>query len=62
MLDSDASTLEVRARAVAAQQALIGEKIVRAPFAGRLGIRQVDLGQYLSPGTTIVTLQALDPI
>jgi membrane fusion protein (multidrug efflux system) len=47
---------------VAAQQALIEEKIVRAPFAGRLGIRQVDLGQYLNAGTIIVTLQALDPI
>ena len=35
---------------VAAQQALMAEKFVRAPFAGRLGIRQVDLGQYLSRG------------
>ena len=62
VLDSDASTLKSARAAVTAQQALIGEKIVKAPFAGRLGIRQVDLGQYLSPGTTIVTLQALDPI
>ena len=35
---------------------------MRAPFAGRLGIRQVDLGQYLASGTAIVTLQALDPM
>jgi len=35
---------------------------VRAPFAGRLGLRQVDLGQFLPAGTKIVTLQALDPI
>ena len=55
VLDSDASTLKSARAAVTAQQALIGEKIVKAPFAGRLGIRQVDLGQYLSPGTTIVT-------
>ena len=47
---------------VAAQQALIAEKFIRAPFAGRLGVRQVDLGQYLSAGTMVVTLQALDPI
>ena len=47
---------------VAAQQALIDEKIVKAPFAGRLGIRQVDFGQYLTAGTAVVTLQALDPI
>lgn len=38
------------------------KKVIRAPFAGRLGIRQVDLGQYVSPGTAIVTLQAVDPI
>ncbi len=40
----------------------IAKKVITAPFAGRLGIRQVDLGQYLAAGTPIVTLQALDPI
>jgi membrane fusion protein (multidrug efflux system) len=47
---------------VAQQQAIIDKKLLRAPFAGHLGIRAVDLGQYLGPGTVIVTLQALDPI
>ena len=47
---------------VASQEALINKKTIRAPFAGLLGIRQVDLGQYLSPGTTIVQLQQLTPI
>jgi len=61
-VDSDEATLKSARAQVAAQQALIDEKIVRAPFAGRLGIRQVDEGQYLSAGTTVVTLQALDPI
>jgi len=61
-LDTDVSTLKSARAQVAAQQALIEEKIVKAPFAGRLGIRQVDLGQYLSAGTPVVTLQALDPI
>ncbi len=61
-LDADEAGLKSAQAQVAAQQALIEEKIVRAPFAGRLGIRQVDEGQYLSAGTTIVTLQALDPI
>ncbi|MGO9039470.1 MAG: efflux RND transporter periplasmic adaptor subunit [Steroidobacteraceae bacterium] len=61
-LDTDVSTLKSARAQVAAQQALIEEKIVRAPFAGRLGIRQVDLGQYLSAGAPVVTLQALDPI
>ena len=47
---------------VASQQAGIRKKAIRAPFAGQLGIRQVDLGQYLAPGSEIVSLQALDPL
>ncbi len=61
-VDTDAANLRSARAQVAAQQALMDEKVVRAPFAGRLGIRQVDLGQYLPAGTPIVTLQALDPI
>jgi membrane fusion protein (multidrug efflux system) len=61
-VDADASNLKSARAQVAAQQALIEEKTVRAPFAGRLGIRQVDEGQYLAAGTMVVTLQSLDPI
>jgi membrane fusion protein (multidrug efflux system) len=43
-------------------RAAIERKTIRAPFSGVLGIRQVDLGQYLAPGAQIVPLQALDPI
>jgi len=48
--------------AVNAQQARIDQKHLRAPFDGVLGIRRVNLGQYLSPGDAIVTLESLDPI
>jgi membrane fusion protein (multidrug efflux system) len=61
-VDTDAANLKVAKAQVEAQQALIAEKIVRAPFTGRLGIRQIDIGQYLAPGTAIVTLQQLDPM
>jgi membrane fusion protein (multidrug efflux system) len=47
---------------VASKQALIGKKQIRAPFAGQLGIRNVDLGEYLPPGSQIVPLNALDPV
>ena len=47
---------------MAQQKAMLDKKFLRAPFAGHLGIRAVDLGQYLGAGTAIVTLQALDPI
>ncbi len=43
-------------------RALIAQKSILAPFAGRLGIRHVELGQYVSAGLSMVTLQALDPI
>jgi membrane fusion protein (multidrug efflux system) len=61
-IDADDSHLRVARAQVAEQQATMAEKLVRAPFAGRLGLRLVDEGQYLPAGTTIVTLQALDPI
>ena len=62
MVDTDAGNLKVARAQVLAQQAVIDEKTIHAPFAGRLGVRQVDLGQYVAAGTTIVTLQALDPM
>ena len=41
---------------------LIAKKTIRAPFTGRLGIRQINLGQFLNEGQPIVSLQSLDPI
>ncbi len=61
-LDSDRQTLAAAQAQVAAQQALMAEKVIRAPFSGRLGIRKVDVGQYISPGTEIVTLEQLNPL
>jgi membrane fusion protein (multidrug efflux system) len=43
-------------------RATIERKTIRAPFSGILGIRQVNLGQYLSGGAAVVNLQSLDPI
>jgi membrane fusion protein (multidrug efflux system) len=61
-VDADAASLKTATAQVEAQQALISEKQIRAPFAGTLGIRQVDIGQYLAAGTEIVTLQQLNPL
>jgi membrane fusion protein (multidrug efflux system) len=61
-LDSDGATVKNDLAQVAQQQAVVDQKILRAPFAGRIGIRSVDIGQYLAAGTSVVTLQALDPI
>jgi membrane fusion protein, multidrug efflux system len=62
VVDTDEQNLKADEAQVAQQQAIVDYKVIRAPFAGKLGIRQIDVGQYLSPGTAIVTLQALDPI
>lgn len=61
-LDVDKANLAVAQANEAQQQALISKKTIRAPFAGRMGIREVDVGQYLKDGAAIATLQALDPI
>ncbi len=61
-IDADESRLRSARAQIAQLQALMAEKVVRAPFAGRLGLRVVDQGQYLPAGTTVVTLQALDPL
>ena len=61
-LDTDMANLKSAEAQVAEQQALVDKKHILAPFPGQLGIRQVDLGQYVNAGTTIVTLQSLDPI
>ncbi len=62
VVDADAATLKSAKAQVAEQRALVAKKLVRAPFAGRLGIRAVDVGQYVNAGTKLVTLQALDPV
>ena len=61
-LDADSADLKSKQALVAQQQALIDKKILRAPFAGKLGITTVNPGQYVNPGDKIVTLQTIDPI
>lgn len=61
-VDTDEANLKNSQALVKQQEALVSYYTLKAPFAGRLGIRNVDLGEYLSAGTAIVTLQALDPL
>lgn len=62
VVDTDQAGLKEALAQIAAQKALIAQKTIAAPFSGRLGIRQVNPGQYLAPGTAVVTLQQLDPM
>ncbi|ESX95584.1 efflux RND transporter periplasmic adaptor subunit [Mesorhizobium sp. LNJC405B00] len=62
--DATLDTAQAAASASAAQvnklQAVLDQKQLTAPFAGTVGIPKIDLGQYLSPGNAVVTLQDLD--
>lgn len=61
-LDQAQASLERVDAEIVASQAMIQKKVVRAPFAGELGIRRINPGQYLKEGDTIVELVALDPV
>ncbi len=58
-VEAEAMQAEARVNEI---RATIERKTIRAPFSGILGIRQVNLGQYVNPGQAIVPLQALDPV
>ncbi|HKO53544.1 MAG TPA: efflux RND transporter periplasmic adaptor subunit, partial [Polyangiaceae bacterium] len=61
-VDADESAVKSAATDAQTIQAQIARKVVRAPFAGRLGIRAVNVGQYLNPGTTLTVLQAIGAV
>lgn len=61
-VDQASAEMEQAAAAVAKDKILIDEKLIKAPFDGRIGIRKVNLGQYVSPGNALVTLQSLNPL
>lgn len=57
-VDADASSFKSLTADASALEAQIARKTIRAPFSGKLGIRQVNLGQYLAPGTAVTTLES----
>jgi len=62
--DYDSADAQFRQAKAAVEQykAIIARKTLRAPFDGVVGIRQVNLGQYLNTGDSVVSLQSFDPI
>lgn len=61
-LDQAESVLKQTQANADAVRATIAKKVIRAPFSGRLGIRQINVGQYLEAGKLIVSLQSLAPV
>src|SRR5271154_1048813 len=60
--DAAQATYDTANAGIAKTQAIISQKLVRAPFDGVLGVRHVEVGQYLTAGTQIVTLTDLSTI
>ena len=61
-VDAALAARDSAAATVQHTRAVIAQKAIHAPFAGRLGLRTVDIGQYVGVGTPLVALQRLDPI
>src|SRR5207248_6694719 len=58
-VDSAQAAFDQASASIAKTQAIISQKLVRAPFDGELGVRKVEVGQYLTAGTQIVSLTDL---
>jgi len=61
-VDTDYQNLKSLDGQVIEQAATVAKKTIRAPFTGRVGINNVNPGQFLNPGDTVTSLQTLDPI
>jgi len=61
-LDQAETDLKQKQANADAIRATIAKKVIRAPFAGKLGIRQINVGEYLEAGKFIVSLQSLAPV
>lgn len=60
--DVVAAQFEIAQAAVVAMRATLERKVIRAPFSGVTGIRQVNVGQFLHSGDPVVPIQSLDPV
>jgi multidrug efflux system membrane fusion protein len=61
-VDSAQAAYDQASAGIAKTQAIISQKLVRAPFDGELGVRRVEVGQFLTAGTQIVTLTDLSAV
>ncbi|MFC1560690.1 efflux RND transporter periplasmic adaptor subunit, partial [Pseudomonadota bacterium] len=61
-IDTQAALVDISEAEVRIAQVALAKKKIYSPFSGKLGIRQIDLGQYVAPGDNIVTLLSLDKL
>jgi multidrug efflux system membrane fusion protein len=58
-VDQNQTQLDQARAQILKTEAIIAQKLIRAPFAGRLGLRQIEVGQFVNPGAAVVTLTDL---
>jgi membrane fusion protein (multidrug efflux system) len=61
-IDTQASQVDISEAQINVAKAALSKKRIYAPFSGKLGIRQIDIGEYIAPGSKIVTLLSLDTL
>ncbi len=61
-IDADESALASARAEIEVLRAQIAKKTIRAPFSGRLGLREVDIGEYLNPGAVVTTLESVEGV
>ncbi len=61
-IDVQKSLVNISRAQISVAEVALAKKQIYAPFSGRLGIRQIDLGQYVAPGTNIVTLLSVEKL
>lgn len=61
-VDNDEASFKSLSADAAALEAQIARKVIRAPFSGKLGLREVNLGQYLAPGTRVAVLESTESV
>jgi membrane fusion protein (multidrug efflux system) len=61
-IDNQASLVEIAEAQINVARAALSKKRIFAPFSGRVGINRVDIGEYIAPGISIVSLQSLDSL
>lgn len=61
-LETAQSNFQQSRALVLKQKNIIDQKAIQAPFSGKLGLREVNVGQYVAPGAEMVSLQSMDPL
>jgi membrane fusion protein (multidrug efflux system) len=61
-IDTQTALVDISKAQISVAQVALSKKNINAPFSGKLGIRLIDIGEYITPGTALVTLQSVDKL